>query len=83
MTSGSWPYLPEQCPKCFYFQAASPPFVDDSGYEILGFCRHPRIAMELFRAQRLRHSDSDRCRLFVPRPGQAAESGGGSEGRMR
>jgi hypothetical protein len=31
------------------FRAEGPSFVDDSGYEILGFCGHPRIAMELFR----------------------------------
>jgi hypothetical protein len=65
MTSGSWPYLPEQCPACHYFQAESPPFVDDSGYEILGFCRHPRIGMELFRPQKLDLSNADRCPLFV------------------
>jgi len=41
MTSGSWPYLPEQCPGCFYFEPASPPFVDDSGYEILCFLLPP------------------------------------------
>jgi len=68
MTRGSWPYLPEECPGCFYFQAASPPFVDDSGYEICGFCRHPRIAMELFQPQKLDLSDADRCPLFVRRP---------------
>ena len=68
MTRGSWPYLPEQCPGCFYFQAESPPFVDDSGYEILGFCCHPRIAMELFQPQKLDLSNADPCLLFVRRP---------------
>ena len=48
MTPGSWPFMPGQCPECLYFQAATPVFVDDSGYEIRGFCRHPRVAMELF-----------------------------------
>lgn len=65
MSQGSWPYMPRQCPDCFYFQAASPPFVDDSGYEIHGFCSHPRIGMELFGAQILQLSDTDRCPLFV------------------
>jgi len=51
MTQGSWPYLPAQCPHCFYFLAEQAPFTDDSGYEILGFCRQPRIGMELFRPQ--------------------------------
>ncbi len=67
MTSrGSWPYLPEQCPHCRYFQAGSPAFVDDSGYEIPGFCRHPRIAMELFAVKQLDLAHVERCRLFVP-----------------
>lgn len=68
MSRGSWPYLPEQCPACFYFRDASPAFVDDSGYEILGFCSHPKIAMELFRAQKLDLS-CDECPLFVRRAG--------------
>lgn len=66
MSGGSWPYLPQQCPDCLYFQAASPPFVDDSGYEIVGFCRHPRIGMELFRPQRADPS-SELCPLFIRR----------------
>ena len=73
MTRGSWPYLPAQCPNCFYFQAEQPPFTDDSGYEILGFCRHPRIGMELFRPQKLDFSRADPCRLFVGGP-QGLES---------
>jgi hypothetical protein len=68
ITRGSWPYLPGQCPGCFYFQAESPPFVDDSGYEIVGFCRHPRIGMDLFQAQKLDLSQAERCSLFVRRP---------------
>ena len=65
MTGASWPYFPEQCPDCVYVHKLTP-FTDDSGYEILGFCRHPRIAMELFRAQRREPSGSERCPLFVP-----------------
>lgn len=73
---GSWPYLPAQCPSCWYFQAVDPT-VDDSGYEILGFCRHPRVAMELFRPQRREPTESDRCPLFVPqaRPKGDSQSG--------
>jgi hypothetical protein len=67
MTSGSWPYLSGQCPSCFYFQPEQAPFTDDSGYEILGFCRHPRIGMELFQPQKLDLSNSERCPLFVRR----------------
>lgn len=64
MTGGSWPYIPEQCPHCVYIHTLSP-FRDDSGYEIRGFCRHPRIAMELFTTQR-ELSDAEPCRLFAP-----------------
>lgn len=64
MTNASWPYVPGQCPSCYYFRAAEPAFVDDSRYQILGFCRHPRIAMELFRPQRLDVS-GDECPLFI------------------
>jgi len=68
MSTGSWPYFPQQCPHCFYFQAMSPAHVDDSGYEVVGFCRHPRIAMPLFRTQKLDLSNSRDCPLFVSRP---------------
>jgi hypothetical protein len=47
-----------------YFQVEEPAFIDDSGYEILGFCRHPRVAMELFRPQQRKSSDADCCPLF-------------------
>ncbi|HJS94479.1 MAG TPA: hypothetical protein VJ741_09460 [Solirubrobacteraceae bacterium] len=67
MTSGSWPYLAGQCPKCFYFQPEPVRFTDDSGYEIIGFCRHPRIGMELFLPQRLELTSTERCPQFVPR----------------
>jgi hypothetical protein len=64
---GSWPYLPAQCPHCHYFQAFAPTLIDDSGYEIPGFCRQPRIAMELFRPQKLAAWQSGRCPLYVAR----------------
>jgi hypothetical protein len=67
MTGASWPSLPAQCPYCFYFRPECPPFVDDSGYEIRGFWRHPRIEMELFEPQKLNLSGADRCPLFVRR----------------
>jgi hypothetical protein len=62
---GSWPYFPTQCPHCRYVQEVKPTFVDDSGYEIVGYCRHPRIAMELFRPVRREPRESDRCPLFI------------------
>jgi hypothetical protein len=67
MTGGSWPYLPEQCPSCVYCEALEPAYRDDSGYEIRGFCRHPRIAMQLFVPQRQRLEQGP-CPLFVERP---------------
>jgi hypothetical protein len=72
MSRGSWPYMPQQCPECLYFQATPEPFNDDSGYEILGFGRHPWIGMELFRTRRLDLA-SERCPLFIR---QAAQHGG-------
>jgi hypothetical protein len=68
MTGGSWPYLPAQCPHCLYFQAEPAPFTDDTGYEIIGFCRNPRIGMELFRPRKLDVSRADPCPLYVRRP---------------
>jgi hypothetical protein len=73
MTSGSWPYMPGQCPDCAYLHVATP-YVDDSGYEILGFCRHPRIGMELFQPQKLQPSQSERCPMFVRRAGVGRSS---------
>jgi len=58
--------MPHQCPECFYFQALAARHIDDSGYEIPGFCGHPRIGMELFRAER-RDLSADRCPLFLRR----------------
>ncbi|HUA02616.1 MAG TPA: hypothetical protein VMB27_01860 [Solirubrobacteraceae bacterium] len=65
MTSGSWPYFPRQCPECLYFHSESPPWVDDSGYEVVGFCRQPRIGMELFKPQKLELSGDEHCPVFV------------------
>jgi hypothetical protein len=64
MSGGSWPYSAKQCPYCVYVHPLEP-YVDDSGYEIRGFCRHPRIAMELFAPRRRDLSAAERCRLFV------------------
>jgi hypothetical protein len=44
----SWPFGPEECPSCRFFEAVEPPLHDDAGYEIVGGCRHPRIATDLF-----------------------------------
>jgi hypothetical protein len=70
VTGGSWPYLPGQCPDCVYLHPMVPPFVDDSGYEIVGTCWHPRIGMELFRSDRSASAD-DRCPCFLRWQGSA------------
>ena len=67
MNGGSWPYFPQQCPHCMYLDPDSPAYVDDSGYQITGFCRHPRITMELFEPRQRRPSPLERCPLFFPR----------------
>lgn len=46
--SGAWPFVDRQCPHCRYFYAYEDGRTDDKGYALPGFCRHPRIAMELF-----------------------------------
>ena len=46
--SVSWPFSPRECPHCRYLDPIDPPVLDDVGYEIRGFCQHPRIAMDLF-----------------------------------
>ncbi len=67
MTAGSWPYFARQCPDCRYFEAEPSPFIDDTGYEVLGFCRQPRIGMELFRPKKLELPAAERCPVFVRR----------------
>jgi len=74
---GGWPYVPGQCPRCLYFLGVSPPYVDDSGYEILGACRHPRIGMELFRRQKPQPSEPERCPLFLAQQHSRPGSGSG------
>jgi hypothetical protein len=61
----SWPFGESECPRCHYFERLDPPAYDDVGYEIVGFCLHPRIGMELFR-MRSRKSVAD-CPCFVAR----------------
>lgn len=65
MSAGSWPYIPHQCPHCAYIHPEER-YVDDSGYEIVGFCRHPLIAMELFKPRERDLSGAECCRWFVP-----------------
>lgn len=48
----SWPFGPDECPRCRYLEPFDRPDHDDSGYEVIGLCSHPRIAMDLFVSQR-------------------------------
>jgi hypothetical protein len=60
-----WPFTPGQCPRCRYLERFEPPEPDDSGYELVGFCRNPRIAMELFVSQRPPSEGIGTCPRFV------------------
>jgi len=64
----SWPYGPSECPRCRYFEPLEPPGYDEAGYEVVGFCLHPRIGMDLF-LFKLRDQDSvDSCPCFRAKP---------------
>jgi len=68
----SWPYGPTECPRCRFFEGLDPPVCDDEGYEIVGLCLHPRIAMELFRLRQRDPYAIDSCPCFSEkRPGQS------------
>lgn len=44
----SWPYSPSECPSCVFLHQLDVPAHDDVGYEIVGICQHPKIAIDLF-----------------------------------
>lgn len=69
----SWPFGPDECPRCVFLEPVEPPIVDDSGYEVVGFCRHPRIAMDLFLFQRRDQRSLAPCPCFRP-PRQRPEA---------
>lgn len=64
----SWPFSPGECPRCRYFEPFDPPDLDDSGYEVLGLCRNPRIAMDLYRSRHPNATGMEPCPCFRPRP---------------
>lgn len=68
MSFGSWPYMRGQCPHCRYFHAYAPVQVDDKGYTLLGFCRHPRIGMELFTSPNRSELSEGTCPVFWRKP---------------
>jgi len=64
----SWPYLPNQCPGCWYFAKLDEPRSDDAGYTIPGICAHPLIGMELFVTREGLAARMGRCELYVTAP---------------
>jgi hypothetical protein len=64
-SAGGWPFLEAQCLHCRYFYAYEPARTDDKGYALPGFCRHPRIAMELFVTETRPDLSAGSCSLFV------------------
>jgi len=69
----SWPFGPSECPRCRYFSEFDEPDYDDSGYEVVGLCRHPRIGMALYRSQRPNANEIDSCPCFSPQPEEEEE----------
>jgi hypothetical protein len=63
--TASWPYYAAQCPECRYFQSFDPPVQEDDGYDVVGFCRHPRIGMELFELKARGRGNEPKCPCFV------------------
>ena len=63
----SWPYSPLECPRCRYLEPLEPPAQDDSGYEIVGVCTHPRIAMDLFLFKRRDPTTMEPCPFLTPK----------------
>jgi hypothetical protein len=64
----SWPYSPQECPRCRYLHALDPPARDDTGFEIPGFCLHPRIGMELFCFENRDPASMEPCPCFAAKP---------------
>jgi hypothetical protein len=60
----SWPYSPKECPCCRFFEQLDPPALDDAGYEIVGLCRHPRIATDLFNFKQRDPETMEPCPCF-------------------
>lgn len=64
----SWPFIPAECPRCRYLEPIDSPAFDDAGYEIVGFCLHPRIGMNLFLFKNRPLSGAATCPCFRERP---------------
>jgi hypothetical protein len=73
----SWPFGEQECPRCSYFDPLEPPAYDDVGYEIPGYCLHPRIAMELFRMRTRDAAELAGCPCFTPRRESVLPKSGG------
>lgn len=60
----SWPYSPDECPRCCFLEPIDPPAFDDAGYEIVGFCLQPKIGMDLFLFKKRDQTTMDPCPCF-------------------
>lgn len=71
----AWPYSAGECPRCAYHVAFEREHVGDDGYRLIGLCRHPNIAAELFVMNR---PARESCPCFFPigglRPGEQRDS---------
>jgi hypothetical protein len=72
-SSMSWPFGEKECPHCRYLHPVEPPLLDDAGYEIRGFCLHPRIATDLFIFKNRNADQIGACPCFWPRPKNTEE----------
>jgi hypothetical protein len=59
-----------QCPHCRYLQPFDPPIAAEDGYDVMGFCRNPRIGMELFQLKS-RLDAQPTCPCFFPHSSHA------------
>jgi hypothetical protein len=66
-----WPYMPDQCPTCYYLERLDPPFEDEAGYTVPGLCGHPSIGMELFIPKQRADLARGPCPLRIPAPTHA------------
>jgi hypothetical protein len=60
----SWPYSPNECPNCVFFEKLETSVYDDVGYESVGICTHPWIATDLFLFLRRDQNEMEPCRYF-------------------
>ncbi len=60
----AWPFSDRECPSCAYLLAFERAATGEDGYQVVGMCRHPSIATELFLARS--GGGPARCPCFFP-----------------